>query len=238
MPGKINVNTAQFAQTTVANDNQLFSSLLGLPGIVNDRAKIAPFDDIAPPLGPNTAGGWNALETALSGVPVPPLPNTVPTQTNLDLDANTDQRARAAQLAGLIQSGRTTHADGRYYESTSDLARDDSAYEYDPANGATRPAPPDRSGGIYLYPLSNSNFEEDRFEEVERRFRQIANSITVRSDVFEITATVQSGYGIDADGDGRLNYRSPDEFVTTAESQGRVVYERRAATDSAGVSGN
>ena len=240
VPGKINVNTAQFAQTTVGGNNQLFSSLLGLPGIVNDSSKLPPNDDIAPPQGPNNNGGWNPLETALSGVPVPPLPVPFPNAVDGLYNNPNDQietlRNRATQLSGLIQAGRTNHADGRYYKSASALASDDAAYEYDPTTGATRIDTTGRTEA--LYPLSNSNLEETRFEEVERRYRRLANSITVRSDVFEIIATVQSGYGIDADGDGRFNYRSPDEFVTTAESKGRVVYERRASTDTGGVSGN
>ena len=58
------------------------------------------------------------------------------------------------------------------------------------------------------------------------RYRRMANMITTRSDVFEIRVTVQAGYGVDANGDGYINYRSDDEFVTTAETKARTVYER------------
>ena len=139
-------------------------------------------------------------------------------------------RNRAAQLSGLVQAGRPVHANGRYYENNEDLVRSDKKFNHNPDDGEVDYTPPVADPG--LFPLSNNNDAEQRFNETEQRFRRMANSITVRSDVFEIVATVQSGYCIDTNGDGRLNYRSPDEFVTTAETQTRVIYERRAPSDT------
>ena len=53
--------------------------------------------------------------------------------------------------------------------------------------------------------------------------------------MFEILVTVQEGNLSDLDGDGRLDYRgrmNSEEFVKTAESAGRAIYERRARKDA------
>ena len=83
-----------------------------------------------------------------------------------------------------------------------------------------------------LHPLSNNSDAEMRNAEVQERLRRIANAISVRSDVFEIITTVQSGYGIDADGNGHYDYRDNREFITTAETRSRMVYERRVPSDN------
>ena len=72
---------------------------------------------------------------------------------------------------------------------------------------------------------------ERRFEEIDNRLGRMANLITTRSDVFEILVTVQAGNATDVNGDNRIDYRDVNEFSVMAESQGRVIYERRARTD-------
>jgi hypothetical protein len=254
VPGKININATQLAQVhpfRTGGDDYLFSALLGLPGVYNDFQEVAPVDDDSvdtPPLvaHDDTRKSWAALDQSIASVPAF-VPAAVP-PTTYEPGANADSmnsytadpllhpRIRATQLAALIQAGRSTHADGRYYTSISQLVRDDSAFYNRRANGAVTPAPSgdtsDDDNQQPKFPLSNNLNEEARFDEATERFRRMANNISVRSDVFEIIATVQAGYGIDADGDGRFNYRSPDEFVATAESKGRVVYERRAPSDT------
>jgi hypothetical protein len=117
----------------------------------------------------------------------------------------------AFHLSQTLMSSRPEHPDGRYYATLSDL---------------TRETPQG-------YPLSDESNPVQRKKEIYERFRRMANILTVRSDVFEIIALVQAGYGVDQDGDGWFNYRSNDEFVVTAESKGRVVYERRVPSDRA-----
>jgi len=66
---------------------------------------------------------------------------------------------------------------------------------------------------------------QERLAETLERFKHISNLITVRSDVFEIICTAQSGTVLDADGDGILTLEF-DQFIPIAEKKLRVVYER------------
>jgi hypothetical protein len=132
------------------------------------------------------------------------------------------ERATRYLLLSLLQLGRTEYQDGRYYKNIADLGAEASGFV---------PGNPVGSTDV-LYPLSNNIDPERRAKEIEDRLRRIAGSISVRSDVFEIIATVQAGYGIDANNDGRLNYRDNNEFLTTAETSSRMVYERRVPADS------
>ena len=59
----------------------------------------------------------------------------------------------------------------------------------------------------------------------------MANLISTRSDLFEIIVTVQSGYIQSPVGGGLANYRNDNEFITTAETRTRMVYERRTPAD-------
>lgn len=115
-------------------------------------------------------------------------------------------------------ANRTEHPDGRYYDSPGSLIlRDERPFGGDITIGT--------------YPLSNESDPERRFDEVTSRFGRMANTITTRSDVFRIRMLVQAGYAIDTNGDGRYNYRSNDEFVSTATVNSEVVYERRTPSD-------
>jgi len=136
---------------------------------------------------------------------------------------NGNPEIAAQRLANLLTQGRTEHVDGRYYEKVGDLALDASAFR--PVGGAALP-----TDANAVFPLSNEGDSERRFDEVAARFGRLANLVSVRSDVFEIIVTAQAGYGVDEDGDGRINYRG-SEFQVTAENKTRVVYERRSPID-------
>jgi len=69
---------------------------------------------------------------------------------------------------------------------------------------------------------------DQRYDDIVRRFSQMSNLITTRSDVFEIIATVQSGSAY-PDENGIVDYRG-DGFFPQAEQRARVIYDRRART--------
>jgi hypothetical protein len=168
-----------------------------------------------------------------------------------DIDIAADE-ASALRISSLLMAGRTQHPDGRYYENLGDLMRQSSNFEsptgrFWPRYNAT-PYDPYPFAGAYdptniglrdflatesqrLSPLSNAPRSQDRYDEAIARLRRMSNSLTTRSDVFEIVVTVQSGYGVDTNGDGNINYRTSDEFITTGEKSARMVYERRAPAD-------
>jgi hypothetical protein len=175
------------------------------------------------------------------------LADTRPVDTDIPAD-----EASALRLSSLLMAGRTQHPDGRYYESLGDLMRQSSNFEsstgrFWPSYNAT-PYDPYPFAAAYdptniglrdflateaqrLSPLTNAPRSQDRFDEAVARLRRMSNSLTTRSDVFEIVVTVQSGYGVDTNGDGTINYRTSDEFITTGEKSARMVYERRAPAD-------
>ncbi len=224
VPGKININTAENHLVEVGARYQFFNPIMGLPGVVRALESvrdprtgniiggaIGPTDDIGLPSGPVTTP-LPPPSAFVGGRAVPPTRNTT---EFLDLLADPgDTGIAAMRLAAQIMAGRPEHPDGRYYKSVTELLSE---------NGFIP------EGGISpIYPLSNEDDPRERFDQVLRRFSQIVNLITVRSDVFEIIATVQAGYGVDLNGDGFINYRSNEEFITTAETKTRLVYERRA----------
>ncbi len=144
------------------------------------------------------------------------------------------------RMNAMLMTGRREHADGRYYESVGDLVLDSSAFDYDYglsradvpsyATGGTADTPVGIENAA-IYPLSNESDPSKRFDEVYERFRRLGNLVTTRSDVYEITMTVESGYGVDRNEDGIVNYRDPDEFVTTSATKATAVYERRTPSD-------
>ena len=110
------------------------------------------------------------------------------------------------------------HLDGRYYESLFDLL--------------WRPYV---EGQPSLLPIltpdeetAEGAFQDEGalFDQALWRFESMANLITTRSDIFGITVTAQAGAGVDADGDGRINWRDSNEFMVNAEKKARTVYER------------
>ena len=121
----------------------------------------------------------------------------------------TDSLTFAGQITD--RRGLRESPEGRYYELPSDLVqfRD--------------------SGGNVVLPLNVPPIAVDStqvFDEHSDRYGRLANTVTTRSDVFEIIVTVQSGYGVDSNADGRINFRNDTEFVFNAEKKVRTVYER------------
>lgn len=114
------------------------------------------------------------------------------------------------------------HWDGRYFQSEMDLL----GAERNPLNDdmLVRPLSLDPDNyGDESYP----NFMDPAaLAESTWRLARMANQITTRSDIFEIIVTVQAGTGDDVDGDGIINYRSPEEFTVTSQRQTRTIYER------------
>jgi hypothetical protein len=194
---------------------------------------------------------WSRPNNLYNGVPL----STPPERNVHDFDVTTDSdllartvaasdaeahRTGSFRLNAMLMAGRREHADGRYFDSLGDLVLDSSAFDYNFA--ASRADIPDLSGlgfpnlpagveNAAIYPLSNEALPSKRFDEVFERFRRMGNSLTVRSDVYEIIMTVEAGYGVDRDGDGVLNYRDPNEFNTTAATKASAIYERRTPSD-------
>ena len=173
--------------------------------------------------------------TANGNIAVPPTANIrkpgdfYPTGTDAlargySSAARREDELAALRLTSMMMEGRPKHMDGRYYTNLADLVRDASQFQRDPVPGLT-------TDQLTLHPLSNEFDPDRRFDEVRARIAQMSNLLTIRSDVFSILATVQSGYGIDVNGDGKINYRSDHEFITTGESKIRAVYERRSPAD-------
>ncbi|MDX9972418.1 MAG: hypothetical protein RBU21_05430, partial [FCB group bacterium] len=102
------------------------------------------------------------------------------------------------------------HQDGRYYENPSDLLTPHVEEGY--PDILTLLAPPLDPAAV--------------FAETTGRYSRLANLITTRSDVFEITVTAQTGYlsSEDLNDDGRIDYRN--DFIVTGEKKIRTVYER------------
>ncbi len=231
--GRINVNTAETTRVVEGASQYLFNPLLGLPGVVAALSTqavapgpaYAPNEAVGPPLSPQTAA-WAPpylFDPAGTSRAVPPAGPRVdggdPNPNQLGRAVEADRSFAALRLMSMLVAERPEHADGRYYTSLADLAR-----------GAGK-------GGTLSsgrYPLSNESVPELRYEEIAERFSRMSNLLATRSDVFEILVTVQAGSAVDLDGDGRVDYRgrrNAEEFVVTAESRGRVVYERRARRD-------
>jgi hypothetical protein len=237
IPGKINVNTAMNRVVRYKPPGQsvdydhIFNPLLTVPGVVDALTSVRDYATppvrMGGPIGPDEdipllrilavgAGQpWPSPSVLTGGPDVPPSLSALDSPNLLGGAGQGD--LAAFRLSALLMAGRPEHPDGRYYADLSELVRESSAV-------ITTGVP---------YPLSNESDAARRQEEIYERFRRMANVLTVRSDVFEIIALVQAGYGVDQDGDGWINYRSNDEFVVTAESKGRVVYERRVPSDRA-----
>ncbi len=233
--GRVNVNTSETMLAGNENTPQLFNVLMGLPGIINgdlentdnnfntyyrdnlDMPSVAPELDYAP------GAPWPTPEE-FSGRAVPPLRNVAPIDGESDPRAVLrdvgEMRSASLQLTGLLKEGMPEHMDGRYYTSPAQLTLNSSMFANERDPGLD-----DRFKQVY--PLSNADNPDARFNDIYQRFRRMANMVTTRSDLFRIKATVQSGYGIDLNNDGFINYRDDDEFVATAESRVTSVYERR-----------
>jgi len=136
-------------------------------------------------------------------------------------DPNFDS-ASPYMRAEWVAKMRTHHWDGRYYESVMDLLNVEPHPLHDDMRARPLALDIDNYGDEF-YP---DYMDPVALRESTWRLSRMANQITTRSDIFEIIVTVQAGTGDDSDGDGIINYRSPQEFTVTSERQTRTVYER------------
>jgi hypothetical protein len=198
--GRINVNTATTRAINVDTPDPLFNPLYGVPGILLDwrQATLPDFVDFDDPV-----AARDLFELA-------PIDNPTDLDQAIDLATRISNSFRTRLPVGNPLFGEVVHEDGRYYEHAGDLffLRDADA----------------RSVLNYYYPGDIG--DDTAFAEKLVRFAGITNLITTRSDVFEIIVTGQSGVGVDADGDGLINWRDDNEFVVTGEKKTRTVYER------------
>ncbi len=236
-PGRININTVETKRVALADpldptqsDSDYFNfynPLTGLPGILLRAA-----DDEA--IGPTTTftdpatGDFDAI-TGPTNEP----PNEEAAQTLA-------QRIVTQRLRLLSEQPDGEQPDGRYYELTSDLLKDAHfaaiAEDLDGDNVVDlrlRPPLVVERDNILDLPDTNQDGVVDfgaaragALAEAAYRFRRMQNLITTRGDVYEILVTVQAGYGTDANGDGRINWRDDNEFTATAEKTARTIYER------------
>jgi hypothetical protein len=238
--GRINLNTAETGQYTVGTSPNpvipyLFNPLLGLPGIVKAYDTITGVSPTGAPraldaLALPSRDDFLAFGPPLGFTPNPALGNPLLHQLDPSPDPDTDWEALHEGLASLrllsmLVSQRPHHPDGRYFTALASLA----------AGAGEDGILGNESGVLPVRPLSNYRHAEDRYSEVYQRFAGLANLVETRSDMFEILVTVQEGNLSDLDGDGRLDYRgrmNSEEFVKTAESAGRAIYERRARKDA------
>jgi hypothetical protein len=251
LPGVVDV-------LTTMDWGPIYTAAAGTNPSPNNR-RIQPTDAVAAPtsaqINPSLALAWTdptTLASSLGGtlverpytdpdaggqaIAVPPTTNvrnvgdnfgqgTDPLAAGYSTVARPEDEIAALRLTSMIMEGRVERPDGRYYTSLGEMVLDASAFAR--SNNLTNVAPTRRT----IFPLSNEADPEIRFDDVRERIQRIGNLVTVQSDVFTIHATVQAGYGVDADGDGKINYRRSDEFVTTGERKIRVVYERRTPAD-------
>jgi hypothetical protein len=227
--GRINVNTVETrAYRDTDGNTRLFNALMGVPGVLFDEGQqyLTPDGSPTPPRLVDLG-----LTEPLEGAPVP-LPALWPRGRDPNVESpNLFDRAR------LIEVGRPgtrpkwnfleypDRWDGRYYASLLELLGCDSEFDYGgtPLHPLTVKPPPVFSAlGI---PLNLQRYLQ-WYDEIATRFAKLSNLVTTRSDVFEILVTVQAGYGVDANNDGQINWRSNDEFIVTAEKKARSVYER------------
>lgn len=250
--GRINVNTAENRMIPVGSQSSVFNALMGLPGVVAAAYTTRDPDlgSLGEPMGnlprPQDAMGtlegptgtaWPAPETLSGGLPTPPGQSTVfAPQSQLERqrplpgsNVFLDNQFTAAgegvaswRLTAMMMALRPDHPDGRYYRAWTELLKG-------------------LSDGIIpvdaVMPLSNEMRPDWRSDEIIRRFSGLAQLTTLRSDVFEIQAVAQAGSALDLDNDGYLDYASSGEgFQVTAESRGRMIYERRARRDTSDLS--
>ena len=241
--GKLNVNTVETRWVsdpgTPPIPRELFNPLMGVPGLLE---YITVDSTPIPPLTPIRISHYPPAASDDLSLPEPPSTFL----SMLNADYSFDNAAPPGPLlrtealydrARRILARRTEHEDARYYDVLGDLLVKKT--NSDQTNGQGRyPLVPDYEydNSPVPHPLPNYDIHDTEgplFNDMLRRFARMQHLITTRSDTFEIIVTAQSGYGVDANGDGLINWRkdakdtSGDaEFVSTAEKKIRTVYER------------
>jgi hypothetical protein len=220
--GRININTAvtRMVQNSGGPTFGAYNPLASVPGVFGE---FYPDNLLTPGLDPS-------FDSRVVADTVDIQPGDLDVLLTLD-----DPLGRAERIAAVTARGAfggdpayTTmnRLDGRYYPFQSELvARGDNlitgpAVQLTPALLA-----PNFITGTEDV-LTLANLQAVQFDEMVERYKRVANIVTARSDVFEIIVTAQSGYGFDANLDGFVNWRDPEEFRVTGERKTRTVYER------------
>ncbi len=231
--GRMNINTAitRMVQTNnPPNDPTNYSAynpLVGLPGIVG---LYTPDNLATPGLDPSfnsrPFGDGDIAPAALDNAGIGPF----------DPLALNDALGRAERVSATTARGPAggdpayvtmARLDGRYYQFQSELvARGDNLINGPGIQLTPALLAPNTIDGSETTLLEVADKQATQFDEMRARYGRIANLITARSDVFEIIVTAQSGYGFDANHDGLINWRDPEEFRVTGERKTRTVYER------------
>ena len=260
--GKINVNTAETRwvrepEPSPAIQPVLFNPLMGVPGLLEyatyDSDNAGARENHYPPA-PNENLVLPQHSTSISF-----FADILNADYTFRLALATDPQRKAVALYDRVRrilTRRTEHWDARYYDVAGDLfvkvgehgngqGRYPLLPDYDAEALGRHPVPPDFNNVAYdgdtVPTRPNPELfavEGPLFDEMLRRFARMQHLVTTRSDTFEIIVTAQSGYGVDADGDGLINWRKGPadndteetkkmwEFVPTAEKKIRTVYER------------
>jgi hypothetical protein len=239
--GRINLNTAitrmvQNGGISAVNPTPFgaYNPLASLPGIMGEYLPDGSFnprffaDDYNPLPGDLDSAGASALD---------PLALNDPLGRAERAGAVTARGVAGGDGLNVPGDGRgfwnVNRLDGRYYRFQSELVAAGDNLIFGPAlQLAPALLAPNLVQGS-IWPPENMNellevadLQALQFDEMLARYKRIANIVTARSDVFEIIVTAQSGYGFDANGDGFVNWRDPNEFVVNGERKTRTVYER------------
>lgn len=242
--GRININTIQTRRTFAGSATpRVFNALTGTPGTLLGYFEqdppvwgIDPANNAGDPA-PAERSDFITYRDAVYARDTAVLTNAgmFPARSTLD--------PAMAFRASVIAANRAEHADGRYYEFAADTVIPVAVFENPDTSRINRIVNPailsdliDRDiivptiptpAIVETFSTPPANVVEPlRFDENFNRFRRLANTVTTRSDVFEIIVTVQSGFGIDANNDGRINWRDDAEFRANATKRARSVYER------------
>jgi hypothetical protein len=246
-PGRLNINTVETTRISLANVNSgdpnvraqdYYNPLQTLPGVLALRTLDMVDLALQPPqitqvvenfdeddLGPTTIRA-DILPSSKVDPLLPPIsinganPRVPDQHAHMLVNQIMDQRLRIAE-----------QPDGRYYEITSDLLAD---AHFDSANQLLRPPLvlddtrwlQDTDNDGIADGIGNEFLRAAAIEEAVFRFRKMQNLITTQASVYEILVTAQTGYGVDANGDGRINWRDDNEFRVTGEKTARTIYER------------
>jgi len=217
VPGRININTAATHRVQIGTRLELFNPLMGLPGALFEydqtTRSVDPFASY--PLD-NHIGLIDSLTETVPSWLTPLDPRDDITSDLLEPQITLLRKQNLYDRARTMLNRRPEWPDGRYYLQSADLL------------SSALPLIPE-----YRYQqLGNDQIRED---ESWFRYGKMANLITTRSDVFEIIVTAQTGYGVDVNGDGRINYRdpvdpnnpnTPPEFFVLGEKKIRMIYNR------------
>ncbi len=228
-PGRININT--MLTTRVKDSTTKYNHpLTGTPGLLGKRPVPPPNPTIPEKKPPWIPPSWETPDTASwRALLEPPAADD-------DMGATGTVYTAALEMAKGLTTRRGTGwvwNDGRYFTTPTDMLfwKTDGGLN---TSGNEVPLNRDWDGtgaGVpyVLAPAtkglgSSTEAKQRQFEEAILRYSALANWLTTRSDVFEVTVTGQSGYL--SDPQRPQDYRAEGGFVVTGEHKTRTIYER------------